>query len=204
MSSDTEAACIAIVITECLKRKQKRNRRRRRVWTKDWLKKRHQYTHESLLSDLRFGEPDDFRNFLRLDGTSYDELLEMVTPIIQKTNTNMRDAISPSQRLSITLRYLATGNTFEDLKFTSAISPQSISMIVMETCTALTHCLKEYIQIPKTEDEWKSVANDFYNTLNFPNCRGAVVGKYVAIKKPSHTGSYYYNYKKKALYYSQL
>nr|CAI5826265.1 unnamed protein product [Callosobruchus analis] len=30
----------------------------------------------------------------------------------------MRDAISPSQRLSITLRYLATGNTFEDLKFT--------------------------------------------------------------------------------------
>ncbi|KAG5887880.1 hypothetical protein JTB14_015532 [Gonioctena quinquepunctata] len=68
----------------------------------------------------------------------------MVTPIIKKTNTDMRDAISPSQRLSITLRYLATGNTFED--FTSAISPQSIGMIVMETCTALTHCLKEYIQ----------------------------------------------------------
>nr|CAH7719682.1 unnamed protein product [Callosobruchus chinensis] len=44
----------------------------------------------------------------------------MVTPIIQKTNTNMRDAISQSQRLSITLRHLATENTFEDLKFTSA------------------------------------------------------------------------------------
>nr|CAI5823785.1 unnamed protein product [Callosobruchus analis] len=34
----------------------------------------------------------------------------------------MRDVISPSQRLSNTLRYLVTGNTFEDLKFTSAIS----------------------------------------------------------------------------------
>ncbi|KAG5877868.1 hypothetical protein JTB14_031384 [Gonioctena quinquepunctata] len=146
MSSDTEAACIAIAITECLKRKQRRNCRRRRVWTKDWLKKRHQYTHDNLLSYLRFSEPDDFRNFL-LDGTSYDELLKMVTPIIQKTNTNMRDAISPSQRLSITLQYLATGNTFEDLKFTSAISPQSIGMIVMDTCKALTHCLNGYIQV---------------------------------------------------------
>jgi len=29
----------------------------------------------------------------------------------------MRDAILPSQRLSITLRYLAIGNTFEDLKY---------------------------------------------------------------------------------------
>ena len=49
----------------------------------------------------------------------------------------MRDAIPLSQRLSITLRYLATGNTFEDLKFISAISPQLIGIIVMETFTPL-------------------------------------------------------------------
>jgi hypothetical protein len=57
----------------------------------------------------------------------------MITPRIEKRNTTMRDVIPPSQRLSITLRYLATGNTFEDIKFTSAISPQSIGIIVMET-----------------------------------------------------------------------
>jgi hypothetical protein len=51
--------------------------------------------------------------------------------------------------LSITLRYLATGNTFEDLKFTGAISPQSIGIIVMETCTALVHSLKDYIKARK-------------------------------------------------------
>jgi len=79
---------------------------------------------------------NDFQNFLRLDATSFDELLKMITPRIETRNTTMRDAIPPSQRLSITLRYRATGNTFEDLKFTSAISPQSIGIIVMETCTA--------------------------------------------------------------------
>ena len=85
--------------------------------------KKNEYTHENLLKDLRLSEPSDFQNFLRLD-TSFDELLKMITRRIEKRNTTMRDAIPPSQRLSITLRYLATGNTFEDLKFTSALSPQ--------------------------------------------------------------------------------
>jgi len=29
----------------------------------------------------------------------------------------MRESVNPSQRLSITLRYLATGNTYKDVKF---------------------------------------------------------------------------------------
>jgi hypothetical protein len=61
----------------------------------------------------------------------------------------MRDAIPPSQRLSITLHYLSAGNTFEDLKFTSAVSPQSIGIIVMKTCTALIHSLKDCIKLRK-------------------------------------------------------
>jgi hypothetical protein len=51
------------------------------------------------------------------------------------------------------------------------------------------------LQIPKTEAEWKVMANGFNDQWNFPNCLGAVDGKHVSIKKPPHTGSYYYNYK---------
>ena len=112
---------------------------------KNWLRRRQDCTHERLLQELRLNEPDDYRNFLRMDSTTYDELLAMVTPIIQKEDTVMRYAITTSQRLSITLRCLATGNTFEDLKFSSAISPQSIGKIVMETCEAIISCLKNYI-----------------------------------------------------------
>jgi len=113
------------------------------------LKKINEYTYENLLKDLRLSEPSDFQIFLRLDATSFGELLKIITPPIVKRNTTIRDAIPPSQRLSITQRYLANGNTFEDLKFTSAISPQSIGIIVMETCTALTHSLKDYIKVIK-------------------------------------------------------
>ena len=49
---------------------------------------------------------------------------EMVEPLIRKQTTNVREPISLTECLSIRLRYLATGNTFEDLKFISAIAPQ--------------------------------------------------------------------------------
>jgi coproporphyrinogen III oxidase-like Fe-S oxidoreductase len=98
MLIDTEASCLAIALAVCLKKKEKQRR-----WMKEWLKKRNEYTHENLLKDLRLSEPSDFQNFLRLDATSFDELLKIVMSRIEKWNTTMQDAISPSQHLSITL-----------------------------------------------------------------------------------------------------
>lgn len=60
----------------------------------------------------------------------------------------MRSAIPANQRLSTTLRYLATGQSFEDLKFTTAIAPQTLSkIIIIETCEALVTVLKDCIQV---------------------------------------------------------
>ena len=41
--------------------------------------------------------------------SQFEELLEKVTPIIRKTYTHLRECISPSERLAITLRYMASG-----------------------------------------------------------------------------------------------
>ena len=57
-------------------------------------------------------------------------------PPFYTTDTRMRQSITPLERLSVTLRYLATGNTFEDLKFLCAISAQTIGRIVVETCSS--------------------------------------------------------------------
>ncbi|XP_050303715.1 probable ATP-dependent RNA helicase DDX49 [Anthonomus grandis grandis] len=162
---------------------------------KKWSLQRDRFSHIKLLEELRL-EPDDYRNYLRMDEDSYVLLLKLVTPLIQKQDTCMRSAIPPHERLSVTLRYLATGRNYEDLKFSSIISPQSLSKIIPEICSAIYQVLKdEYIKFPTTENEWNIIANDYETKCNFPNCVGVVDGKHVNILPPAGSGSYFYNYK---------
>ena len=114
---------------------------------KSWYKKRKQFTHENILNELKFKYKDDYGNLLCVDCWTFDELLHMVQPLIEKQNTVMREPISSSMRLSATLRYLATGDKYEDLKFITAISPRSLGLIVIETCEAINICLSKYITV---------------------------------------------------------
>jgi len=45
-----------------------------------------------------------------MDTATFEELLEKVTPLIEKRNTSLRESISAAERLSLTLRHLATGS----------------------------------------------------------------------------------------------
>ena len=68
--------------------------------------------YSSLLKELESEDPSSYRNFLRMDNDTFNELLSLVTPMIEKKSTTMREAISPGERLALTLRYLATGYSF--------------------------------------------------------------------------------------------
>lgn len=50
--------------------------------------------------------------------------------------------------------------------------------------------------MPKTVDEWKEIERKFFQRWNVPKCFGTIDGKHVTIKRPSCSGSLYYNYKK--------
>ena len=93
------------------------NIKKRSKWAKKWYRSRGELGHTRLLREIRYDEPEDYKNFLRMDGECYEEVLNLVKPMIVIQDTIMREAISPNERLSITLRFLATGNSFQDLKF---------------------------------------------------------------------------------------
>jgi hypothetical protein len=117
-------------------------RKRRRFWCKAWLQKRDRYSDMRLLRELQENIPDDFKNYLQMDETAFSELLTALTPYIVKHDTVMRPAISPKERLTATLRFLATGRQLEDLKFSTGISPQSLGKIIPETCSAIFHAMR--------------------------------------------------------------
>ncbi|KAF2882366.1 hypothetical protein ILUMI_23811 [Ignelater luminosus] len=60
---------------------------------------------------------------------TYTDLLSLVTPDISKTDTCMRRAITLHEQLTATLGFLATGRSYRDLEFTTAVSKQSLSCI---------------------------------------------------------------------------
>ena len=143
MSSEEKLALAAIAISVVLKKR----RRSRREWVKQWLLMRPKQSDTTLLEELRL-YPDDFQNYLRMDYDIYNELLKLISPLIVKQDTNFRDAITPHERLAATLRYLATGRSFEDLKFSTRISAQSLGHIIPETCRAIYETLApQYLKV---------------------------------------------------------
>lgn len=119
-------------------------KKKRRMWAKKWLIERRKFSHMTLLKEL---DGDDFRTYLRMDHYCFDELLNLVRPLISKQNTHLREAVSAEERLVVTLRYLASGREYNDLKFSTAISPQLLSKIIPETCHAIFKVLRNFLKL---------------------------------------------------------
>ncbi|KAJ8888816.1 hypothetical protein PR048_008310 [Dryococelus australis] len=120
---------------------QKRRKRKLKTWTKQWFQRKN-----NLLTELRC-YPKDWTNYLRMDEPTYLELLSMVTPFVKKQDSCMRKAITPNERLMVTLRYLATGRTLEDLTFSCCIAPQTLGKTIPDTCEAIFKALRNYCKL---------------------------------------------------------
>ena len=178
-------------------RRRKRKRKKRSCYARPWILRRKEYGHyHTLLQELAEQDPPSFKGFTRIDVDIYNDLLERVGPRLQKKTTNFKEPICPGLRLSITLRYLATGETYRSLCFNFRVPHNTISGIISETCKAIYEELRdEFMPCPKSPEEWKQVAEGFSRRWNFHNCVGAMDGKHVRIVAPKKSGSVFYNYK---------
>jgi hypothetical protein len=118
------------------------------MWTKKWLLGRDRFTH--LLNFIRNYSPEGYKNYLRMSDGNVQYLIAKVKPLIAKQDTVMRNAITPKAGIAATVRFLAAGRSFEDLKFAMIISPQALGKIIPETCKAIYGALKhDYLKVRK-------------------------------------------------------
>ena len=117
-------------------------------------------------------------------------------PKITKKTTRFRLPISPEEKLAITLRFLAIGETYKSLMYQYRVSEVSISRFVPEVCQVIIESfMEEYMSLPDSKEKWLSVAKEFEEKWQFPNCVGAIDGKHVPLINPFNSGSTYFNYK---------
>ena len=120
----------------------------------------------------------------------------MVGPHIQKMSTFMRKALSVEEKLAVTLRFLATGESFESLQYQFRIHRTTIALFVPIVCRKIYECLRDqYLTLPDTVEQWKKIAASTQERWQFPNCIGAADGKHISLLHPKRSGSEFYNYK---------
>ncbi|XP_077115800.1 uncharacterized protein LOC143770243 [Ranitomeya variabilis] len=170
-----------------------RQRRKRRLWIHPITAQRMtRGVYSTLYIELR-ENPQKFFNYVRMKAENFEILLGRVEDSIRRRDTQMRFSISPAERLMVTIRFLATGESFSSLHFQFRLGISTISGIIRDTCRALWDCLQaEYIPEP-SQERWLEIAHNFEQICQFPNCVGAVDGKHVRIVKPSGSGSEFYN-----------
>ena len=94
----------------------------------------------------------------------------------------------------VTSRYLATGDAITTIAYNFWMGVSTARQIILNVCTVIWDVLAPiYIPVP-SEDKWKSIADEFHERWNFPNCIGAIDGKHVMIQCPFNSGSLFYNY----------
>ncbi|XP_018394548.1 PREDICTED: putative nuclease HARBI1 [Cyphomyrmex costatus] len=136
----------------------------------------------------------DFGNYCRMTKEQFEDLLQLIAPLIVKEDA-IRTPISPKERLLLTLRYLASGDSQVSMSYEFGVGTSTVSQIISETCTALWVQLAPLVLPTPNSEDWKNSEKNFRCKWNFPNCVGAIDGKHVVIQAPQHSGSTYYNYK---------
>lgn len=130
------ASCVVIIIDSEEKR---RERRKRQFWVRPSLQSRARCGTNSLILDdideLNFEHRSEcgFKNFFRISTSDY---------------TLLRRAISANERMNIavTLRFLATRDSYYSLSYMFKISKQ-ISRIILNFCNVIVNVLQDYIKV---------------------------------------------------------
>ncbi|GFR86336.1 nuclease harbi1-like protein [Elysia marginata] len=111
-TSEEEDAVIAscLLLSLPTKRKVRKHRKKREFWVRPWVMRRPSLgAYANLLKELANEDQQACTSFLRMGIANFNALLQKVEPLILKQDTVMREAISPGERLAVTLRYLASG-----------------------------------------------------------------------------------------------
>ncbi len=118
---------------------QRRRVHRRKRWRmKPWLHKQQLYEqYERLVSELEVVDPAAFTILLRVEPAMFRELLNILGPAINNKDTFYRKTLHHGLRLAITLRSLATGDSYHSLTYGFRVAHNTISSIVCEVCMTI-------------------------------------------------------------------
>ena len=147
------------------------------------------YQHNTVDFFFRF-------SYLRMSPGRFEHLLQLTGHKLSKKDTRFRKAIPAAERLALTLRFLASGDSQKSLSFAFRIGTATVSNIISETCIAIKEELgTKFLRPPRFPSDWLEISRDFEDFWDMPNVIGALDGKHIQIEAPANSGTLFHNYK---------
>ena len=168
--------------------------------TREWVKRREQSRYfNNIVKELKVEDRLGFRETFRMDVGAFEFILGKISLLIsprQMSNFGGHLPKMPDERLALTLRYIASGESFQSLSFQFRISLNAVSCVIKGCCNALVdELVPVFVKTPSSEQGRLEISKKFEIRWNYRHALGAIDGKHVTIRKPNNAGSYYYNYK---------
>ena len=155
-----EEALIGFIVLEVLENDEKCPTFRGK--TRKWLKRRQeQGLYNNLVKELRLEDTKGYYEMMRMKYSSFEFLLANIERDIfpMELAKGGLKPISTAECLTLTLRFLATGESFRSLSFQFCISKSVISYIVQEGCrVTIANLACTYLKVPSTRSEWIKIA----------------------------------------------
>ncbi|XP_049520516.1 putative nuclease HARBI1 [Dermacentor silvarum] len=172
-----------------------RKKRKRTMYIRELFDKRPQLgDYHQLVQELRQVDPEYHFKYFRMTKAKFDHLLSLVYERILHA-PNHRRPIRPAERLAVTLRFLATGASMQDIAMSYCMHATAVAGILKETLPAIWDCLSPLVLKPPAAADWVKIRRAYSSKWNFPNVVGSIDGKHFAIQCPDNSGSDYFNYK---------
>ena len=108
----------------------------------------------------------------------------------------MRDIVSPRVKLAVTLRHLATGDSYTTLQYAFMVARPTIEKFVPEVCAAITRAYRDQVmRCPTLPEDWLLVESVFHRRWNLPHALSALDGRHIPIRCPQGERSLFRNSK---------
>ena len=127
-----------ILFAILLQRKRRANKKRKpKMWVRKLFRERRtKGEYNILVKDLMLFDHFYFFRMFRMTPSRFEQLLSWMAPSLLKCS-KYRDVATPSERLCITLRYLATGDAQATIASCYRVSPPVVSRIIRNVCESL-------------------------------------------------------------------
>ena len=127
------AIVLATIIDETGGRGWKRGK------TREWMKGREERGYcSAIVRELQIEDCASYKEMMRMEHEQFLEILKLIEKDIAPQQIfRGQKVISPMSRLTLTLRFLATGETYRSMAYQFRISKAAISYTINEVCLAI-------------------------------------------------------------------